>query len=95
MTSRERVYNTIRHRIPDRVPIDLGAMRSTGIMSIAYNNSLKEKLGLRGLNTRMYDLVQQLAYPDSKILERFQIDVVDLGNILNQDASLWKDWRTS
>jgi uroporphyrinogen decarboxylase len=41
----------------------------------------------------MYDLVQQLAYPDSEVLDRFQIDAVDLGNLLSQDASLWKDWR--
>ncbi|MCD6232734.1 methyltransferase [Candidatus Aerophobetes bacterium] len=90
MTSRERVYKAIRHDIADRVPIDFGAMRSTGIMSIAYN-LLKEKLGLRRLNTRMYDLVQQLAYPDNEILDRFQIDVVDLGNIITEDMSLWKD----
>jgi len=88
MTSRERIYSTIKHRAPDRVPIDLGAMRSTGIMAIAYNR-LKERLGLV---TRMYDLVQQLAYPDSEVLDRFQIDAVDLGNLLNQDVSLWKNW---
>jgi hypothetical protein len=44
MTSRDRVCSTIKHRTPDRVPLDLGAMRSTGIMSIAYNR-LKKKLG--------------------------------------------------
>jgi len=61
-------------------------------MAIAYNR-LKDRLGLGGPATRMYDLVQQLAYPDSEILDRFQIDAVDLGNLLSQDASLWKDWR--
>jgi len=92
MTSRERICSTIKHRTPDRVPIDLGAMRSTGVMSIAYNR-LKEKLGFGGLATRMYDLVQQLAYPDDEVLDRFQIDALDLGNLLTHDASLWKDWR--
>ena len=47
MDSRQRIRSAIEHRVPDRVPIDLGAMRSTGIMAIAYN-ALKEKLdGIR------------------------------------------------
>ena len=92
MTPRERIASTVKHQAPDRVPIDLAAMRSTGIMSIAYNG-LKERLGFGSLASRMYDLVQQLAYPDSEVLDRFQIDAVDLGNLLTQDGSLWKDWR--
>jgi uroporphyrinogen decarboxylase len=92
MTSRERIYCAVKHQTPDRVPIDFGAMRSSGIMSIAYNR-LKERLGLGRLATRMYDLIQQLAYPDDEMLDRFNIDAVDLGNILTQSASLWKDWE--
>ena len=44
MTSRERVLKTIRHEEPDRLPIDLGGMASSGIMAIAYAR-LKEHLG--------------------------------------------------
>ena len=91
MISRDRVRSTVAHRVPDRVPIDMGAMRSTGIMSIAYNR-LKRKLGFSELPTRMYDLVQQLACPDDKVLDRFGIDVVDLGNLLTREPSLWKEW---
>jgi len=36
MTSRERVLTALRHEEPDRVPIDLGGMLSTGIMAMAY-----------------------------------------------------------
>jgi len=90
-TSRERVLTAIKHREPDRIPLDLGAMESSGIMAIAYNK-LKEKLGFKK-PARMYDLIQQLAYPDEEILDRFQIDAVDLGNLLTQDLSLWKDWK--
>ena len=35
MTSRERVRCSLRHKEPDRVPIDLGGHRSSGIAAIA------------------------------------------------------------
>ena len=60
MTSRERVLTAVDHQEPNRLPVDLGAMRSTGIQAIAYNR-LKAHLGLAGGHTRVYDLVQQLA----------------------------------
>jgi uroporphyrinogen decarboxylase len=47
----------IAHKEPDRVPIDFGGMRSTGIMAIAYNK-LKAHLGLIGGETRVYDTMQ-------------------------------------
>lgn len=31
MTSRERIRAAIRHKEPDRVPIDIGGMKVTGI----------------------------------------------------------------
>ena len=38
MTSRERVVETINHRIPDRVPIDLGGTHLTSFSATAYQN---------------------------------------------------------
>ena len=38
MTSRERVIETINHRIPDRVPIDLGGTHVTSFSATAYQN---------------------------------------------------------
>jgi uroporphyrinogen decarboxylase len=78
MTSRERVLASIAHKEPDRVPLDHGSMRSTGIMAIAYNR-LKRHLGVEAGPTFMYDLIQQLAQPDDWYLERFHIDCVDVG----------------
>ncbi len=45
MTSRERVHAAVTHQEPDRVPIDLGGMRSSGIMAKAYSR-LTNYLGL-------------------------------------------------
>jgi uroporphyrinogen decarboxylase len=47
LTSRERVLAALHHQEADRVPIDLGAMRSSGIHAIAYNR-LKVHLGTEG-----------------------------------------------
>jgi uroporphyrinogen decarboxylase len=90
MTSRERVLTAITHKEPDRVPIDHGSMRSTGLMAIAYNH-LKAHLGVTGPPTFLYDLIQQLAQPDPWYLDRFHVDVIDLGRMLTGPRE-WKPW---
>lgn len=77
MTSRERVLTALNHQEPDRVPVDFGAMRSTGIMAVEYNR-LKKHLGRQEGETFVYDLFQQLAEPEEWILQRFRADVVQL-----------------
>lgn len=72
------------------MPIDQGSMRSTGLMAIAYNR-LKRHLGVEDSPTIMYDLVQQLAQPDDWFLERFHIDVIDLGRAFVNPKE-WKPW---
>lgn len=73
------------------MPIDFGAMRSTGIMAIAYNK-LKAHLGITSGETRVYDTMQQLALPEPPILERFHVDAIDLNNTLGRFPEEWKDW---
>jgi len=92
MTSRERILAAIEHRQPDRVPVDLGATPSSGISAIAYGN-LKSYLGLEGGNIRIYDVVQQLAQPEDIILDRFGVDVMDIGRAFNTSAGAWRDVR--
>jgi uroporphyrinogen decarboxylase len=91
MTRRERVLAAIDHHEPDCVPIDLGAMRSTGITAMAYGR-LKKYLGLMGGRTHVYDVVQQLAQPEAVILEHFESDVVDLGRAFLTAESDWQDF---
>lgn len=45
MTSRERVRCALEHTEADKVPVDFGAMRSTGINAMAYGE-LRQHLGL-------------------------------------------------
>jgi len=92
MTSRERVLKTLRHEEPDRLPIDLGGMASTGIMAIAYDH-LKKHLGIKGGEVRVFDMGQQLAEVEPEILSRFGVDVISLGNSLGEAQDLWKPWK--
>lgn len=77
MTSRERVITALKHKEPDILPWDLGGMRSTGIMGIAYIN-LRERLGLRIDYPRIYDVGQQLAWIDEDVRSLLGIDVIAL-----------------
>ena len=90
MTPRERVIAAIEHRQPDQVPVDLGATPSSGISAMAYGN-LKRHLGLQAGHTRIYDVVQQLAQPEDVILDRFKIDVLDVGRTFNAADADWHD----
>lgn len=94
MNSRQRVLAALSHQEPDRLPIDLNGMRSTGIMAIAYNQ-LKAHLGITGGETVVYDIMQQLAMPESAILERFGVDVLPLPRLplgLDPAKPAWKPW---
>ena len=68
----------LEHQEADRVPIDFGATCASGISAIAYNR-LKKHLGLRGGETRICDMWQQIARPEPEILARFHVDCVGIG----------------
>jgi uroporphyrinogen decarboxylase len=89
MTSRERILAAVDHRQPDRVPVDLGSTPSSGISAIAYGK-LKTHLGLVHGATRVYDVVQQLAQPEDEVLDRFCVDVADIGRAFNTDETAWR-----
>jgi len=88
MTSRDRVLAAISHREPDRVPVDIGATPSSGISAIAYSNLLKH-LNRTDLPVQIYDVVQQLAQPDMSILDKFGVDVLDIGRTFNDLPADW------
>lgn len=94
MNSRQRVLCALNHHEPDRVPIDFGGTRQSGIAASAYHR-LKGRLGI-DTPTRVYDLYQMLAEIERPVLERFGADVIGLTRpavalgIRNED---WRSWR--
>lgn len=91
MTSRERVLAALNHREPDRVPIDFGGHRSSGIAAIAYAK-LRRALHLPDRPIRVYDPVQQLAIVDDDVLDRFGVDTIELGRGFALEDGDWVDW---
>lgn len=91
MTSRERVLAALNHKEADRLPIDLSGHRSSGIAAMAYRR-LREYLGLPKKPVRVYDPVQQLAIVDEDVLQRFQVDTIELGRAFAHEDKWWTDW---
>ncbi|MGI6113068.1 MAG: uroporphyrinogen decarboxylase family protein [Mahellales bacterium] len=92
LTSRERVRMALNHKEPDKVPIDFGAMRSTGISAMGYNK-LKEYLGIKGGHTKVYDILQQLAEPELEVLKIMEGDVIQLHRLEPAFGINRKSWK--
>ena len=91
MTPRQRVLAALNHRQPDKPAVDFGGHRSSGIAAMLYPK-LRAALGLPPRTVRVYDPIQQLAIIDEDVLERFQVDAVELGRGFALEDSDWADW---
>ena len=102
MTSRQRVLTALDHKIPDRIPIDLGG-NQTGIHKFAYETLLKH-LGIQDEAMLIMEPVQQLAEPCEALLERFHVDTRYISSKSpdgfqgaiehnRRDGRLWHDLR--
>jgi uroporphyrinogen decarboxylase len=98
VTSRERILAAINHQPVDRVPIDFGGTRQSGISVWAYER-LRQRLGLHNPKpARVFDMFQMLAEIEQKVAYRFGADCVALNRpavafgIPNRD---WKLFRFS
>ena len=92
MKSRERVKKVLSHQVVDRIPVDLGSTRTTGITAIAYNKLVK-KSGLDLELPKMYDIVQQLVYPQKEIMDMFSVDFIDAGQAFYNSDIFWKQFN--
>ena len=95
MTSRERILAALHHQPVDRVPVDFGGTRQSGIAVMAYHR-LRARLGLRDRRpARVFDVFQMLAEVEQDVADRFGADCVGLYRpdvafgIRNED---WKPW---
>ncbi|GAB1481776.1 uroporphyrinogen decarboxylase family protein [Treponema sp.] len=93
MNSRERIRNAVNHKTTDKLPVDFGAMRSTGIQAIAYNKLLKH-LGRTDEKAIVYDIFQQLADPAPALIDLMGGDVRQVHRLkpaFGIDIKAWKD----
>ncbi len=73
LSSRERVLTALSHEEPDRIPIDLGSTRVSGICLDAYADLLRV-LGMSRREIRVVDRGQGLAGVDEDVLEALGVD---------------------
>jgi uroporphyrinogen decarboxylase len=89
MNSRERVQKAVNFETPDRVPIDLGGIRASGINAVVYDK-LKKRMGLDS-PTRIHDSMQILAELEMEVIDHLHVDVLPLEPMTaewaRQDAS--------
>jgi len=77
-SSQKRVLDALNHIQPDKVPLDFGGHRSSGINPETYRK-LRQYLGLPDRPIKVYDMVQQLAIIDDDVLDQFGVDTIELG----------------
>ncbi len=94
MTSRERVWRAVNFKAPDRTPIDLGAMKASGIAAKAYNR-VKARIGLDS-RTRIWDPKFMIASVEEAVRRRFHVDVMPLDiSSAADDLRPDRDWVPS
>jgi uroporphyrinogen decarboxylase len=95
MTSRERILAAINHHPVDRVPIDFGGTRQSGISALAYHR-LRQHLDLSPHPpARVFDLFQMLAEIRQDVADRFGADCLGL---YRSDVAFGirnENWRSS
>ena len=75
MTSKERMIMTLSHKEPDKIPLDIGSAKTTGISYIAYKNFLKYKgWEKKDKEPKILDQVQQLALVHENVLKAIGVD---------------------
>jgi len=84
-TSRERVNKSLSHVQPDRIPIDFGGVHTS--LHITAHRNLMKFLGLKEPQAKIQDVFQQVVFPDPRILEKFQVDVI---GVYSKPSSNWK-----
>jgi hypothetical protein len=96
MTSRERVAETLNHKEPDRVPLDLGASVLTG-MHVSSVYKLRQALKLDGPGTpvKVLDPYQMLGEVEMDLVDALEVDVVQVPaatTLFGYRREGWKPW---
>jgi len=92
MTSRERVRRAINHLEPDRVPIDIGGTKVTGIHIDEYIE-IGKYLGLDIQPPKVYEQWQMLTRVDDLMMKWLHADVIQVENVTETWGFENKDWK--
>jgi hypothetical protein len=97
-TSRQRVNLALQHRVPDRVPLDLGGCATSGMqVDTVYRLRQALRLDPPGKPVKVVEPYQMLGEIAPDLMEALGVDVVGLGgrkNIFGFRSEGWKPWTT-
>jgi hypothetical protein len=95
MTSRQRVRETLHHRSPDRIPLDLGATAVTGIHASCVA-ALRDVLGLERRPVKVHEPYQMLGLVEDDLAMALQVDtagVTPRNTMFGFPNTAWKEFR--
>ena len=95
MTSRQRVLDTLNHKQPDRLPIDIGGTAVTG-MHVSCVAELRDYYGLEKRLAKVSDPFQMLGLVEEDLQEAIGTDVINVSagkNLFGFRQENWKEWR--
>ena len=92
MTSRERVIEVINHRVPDKVPVDLGSTVVSGISATTYYK-LRRALGLPEQPVKIFEMLQFVARVDDDVRDALGIDLAPLPYPVDTTGLFYKDLK--
>ena len=79
MTSRERVLLALNHKVPDKIPIDLGGCVTSGIQASALDK-LRKALELEERIVKVYEPMMTLGLIEEDVLKAIKGDVIGLNS---------------
>jgi uroporphyrinogen-III decarboxylase len=95
MSSRERVLAAINHQQPDRLPLDLGATRVTGIQPGLLTKLRQALLGVAEEPVKVFDVWQMLAWVDQEVVDALGADALPVPRLVldfNMRLDQWRPW---
>ena len=95
LSSRERVVLSLNHKVPDRIPVDLGGSVTTGIHASALDK-LKKVLHLEEKKVKVYEPMMMLGLVEEDVLKTIGSDVIGLNSLvtlLGYKNINWKPWK--
>ena len=95
MTSRERVLTALAHKVPDRVPVDLGGCSATGIQATALHR-LRKTLGLESHPVKVWEPMMMLGIVEEDVRRAVGSDVIGINSpttLFGYKTENWKPWR--
>lgn len=96
MNSRRRIETALDHKVPDRVPLDLGGSPVTGMhVSSVYKLRQALKLDPEGTPVKVIEPYQMLGEIQPDLMDALKVDVVSLSGrntMFGFPLDNWKEW---